>query len=71
MSTYAVLMGETIVNRIMAESLEDAENLTGSTCVEDPNNSSFIGGSYIDGVFIQPPAPVIENTVEDSVVDSE
>jgi hypothetical protein len=52
MTVYAVLSGTTIINKIVAESLEDAQSLTGYPCVEDPNNSSFIGGEYLDGIFI-------------------
>lgn len=54
MSTYAVLDSENlVVNRIIAESLEDAEAFTNATCVEC-DGTSFIGDTW-DGIsFVKP-----------------
>lgn len=59
MATWAVLEGEDVVNHIVADTKEIAEETTGKTCVEtlivEP------GWKYVDGKFI---APIITPTEE-------
>ena len=62
MATFAVLDElSTVSNTILAETLEDAERITGATCVEyTETNPAVIGLKYADGEFEQPPTPVYE-----------
>jgi hypothetical protein len=48
MANYAVLDGVDVINIIVAETKEDAEGVTGKTCVEydQETNPAFIGGTY-------------------------
>jgi hypothetical protein len=61
MKQYAVLEGNLVVNVIIADSVETAEKLTASTCifVTEATGSPYIGLSYADGVFEQPPTPAL------------
>jgi hypothetical protein len=62
MTTFAVLSNDSIViNRIVAETIEDAEALTGYTCVECDGTSHF-GQKYENGQFITIENPVIEDS---------
>ena len=50
MTTFAVVEGDRVINRILAEDKETAESVTGKTCIEC-DGTSMIGGTYQDGVF--------------------
>jgi hypothetical protein len=58
MKKYAVLNSDNVVNNIIiANSLEIAEQVTGSICifVASDDNTCKIGQLYSGGVFIDPP----------------
>lgn len=62
MANFAVLAGNTVSNVIVADTLEIAELVTGSTCVEyTDDNPAGIGWTYADGVFT---APVVEEVTD-------
>lgn len=47
MATFAVLGGNKVVNTIVADTIEDAELVSGATCVEfTTDNVAGIGYSY-------------------------
>jgi hypothetical protein len=53
--TFAVLSANTVVNVIIANSLEDAEMVTNTECVEyDPENPVVIGSTRVDGKWVDP-----------------
>jgi hypothetical protein len=56
MATFAVLDGINIINVILAESKEIAEEITGNTCLEYTTEIAEPGGTYENGIFkpIQP-----------------
>jgi len=55
MKYFAVTNGSVITNTIIADSLEIAEELTGTVCFEfTPENSVGIGWKLIDGVWTEP-----------------
>jgi len=55
MANFAVINGTKVINHIVAESINDAEQATNSTCIEVENGIHFdIGWDYINGVFIEP-----------------
>jgi len=59
---YAVIENNVVVNIIVADSLEIAEQATGQTCVEyTDENSAVIGYTYDGENFI---APVLEEPTE-------
>jgi hypothetical protein len=61
MPNYAVIENNKVLNVIIADSKEIAEQVTGMTCVESlPENPAVIGLGYTDGVFEQPKPSVIE-----------
>lgn len=66
MGNFAVLDGNNkVLNIIVAESKEIAEEVTNLTCVEYfEENPAHINLGYVDGVFEQLPLP-IEETSED------
>jgi hypothetical protein len=51
MKKYAVIEGTSVINVILAESLEIAEALTGKTCVEYTDEPADVGGTYEGGIF--------------------
>ena len=52
MPSYAVLQDDEVVNVIVAETLEDAIEVTGLTCVETtPENPTNIGYKYNGTTF--------------------
>ena len=60
MKRYAVLdVNNVVSNIIIAKSLEIAEDVSYSTCIEitQSNSSVQIGSSYADGVFSEPETP--------------
>lgn len=55
MSNFAVIQDNKVLNIIVAESKEIAEEVTGMLCVESlTENPAVIGLGYINGVFEQP-----------------
>jgi len=52
MKKFAVLNEQNVINTIIAESKEIAENVTGFICLEFTNESAETGGTYVDNVFI-------------------
>lgn len=55
MANFAVIENNIVVNVIVAESLEDAENATNLTCIEYTNDSlAGIGWTYNGSTFEQP-----------------
>jgi hypothetical protein len=65
MKTYAVLDSNSkVINTIVANSLDVAESVTNSYCVQIPLGTSVsIGFSYSDGTFT---APVAETPAEET-----
>lgn len=53
MSNFAVLDGELVINVVIADSKEIAEEVTGMTCVEFTTENAEPGGTYSNGVFIK------------------
>lgn len=57
MANYAVLDGINVLNTIVADSKEIAEEVTGKTCILfTENEKAQSGGTYENGTFI-PPKP--------------
>lgn len=53
MPRFAVLNGEDVLNIIVADSKEFAEELLNMTCIEITEaDSAEAGGFYIDGIFV-------------------
>ena len=53
MPKYAILDGINIINTIVADSLEIAQEVTGKPCVEFTTELAEPGGTYENGIFIQ------------------
>jgi hypothetical protein len=63
MANYAVIEDNIVINTIIAESKEIAEQISEQTCIEyTDENPAIIGLGYSDGIFEQPSAIVIEET---------
>jgi hypothetical protein len=58
MSKYAVIDGNLVVNIIVADDLETAQEATKMTCVEVETCSP--GWTYVDGIFAPPQNDEIE-----------
>jgi hypothetical protein len=55
MAHFAVINGDKVINRIVSESKDAAEETTGYTCIEVASNTHFeIDWNYIDGEFVAP-----------------
>jgi hypothetical protein len=55
MANFIVVDNTKVVNYIVADSKENAENVTGLICIEHTPEINFnIGWDYIDGVFSEP-----------------
>lgn len=55
MATFAVIEDGIVINTIVADSQEIAEEHTGKTCVEyTVEKPALIGWTYDDGVFANP-----------------
>lgn len=52
MLKFAVIEGENVINTIVAESKEIAEEITEKICIEFTTERAEIDGTYADGVFI-------------------
>jgi hypothetical protein len=57
-ANFAVIDGTNVINTILAESKEIAEQITGKTCIEFTNELAETGGTYIDGVFAHAERPI-------------
>lgn len=66
MATFAVIKDNIVVNKIVAESLSDAETLTGNTCIEYVTEYFNVGWSYVDGAFVE---PVEQQSIETATVE--
>lgn len=52
MSDFAVISDTVVINVIIADSKEIAEQVSGLTCVESTEeNLAIIGGDYVEGYF--------------------
>ena len=51
MPNFAVIDGESVLNTILADSKEVAEEVTGKTCIEFTTENAEPGGTYSGGVF--------------------
>lgn len=61
MPNFAVIQDNKVLNIIVAESKEIAEEVTGILCVESlAENPAVIGLGYVDGVFEQTPEVIFE-----------
>lgn len=57
MKTFAVLEDSIVINTIICDTLEAAENASGKTCIQYTiENPAVIGYPYINGYFFQPRA---------------
>ena len=55
MTAFAVIKDDKVINAILAESLGVAQDITGHTCVEIPENSKCrIGSLYMNNDFTNP-----------------
>jgi hypothetical protein len=53
MTNFAVIDGNDVINTIVADSKEIAEEITGKTCIEFTTQHAEIGGTYSDGKFVK------------------
>lgn len=53
MKKYAVVENGNILNTIVADSKQIAEEITGNTCIEYTTEPAESGGSYQNGIFIK------------------
>jgi len=58
MATFAVLSGETVSNIIVADTLEIAETLTGSVCIEYRSDNPAAIGDVWDGEKFNDPKTI-------------
>ena len=66
MAKFAVIDGENVVNTIIADSIQEAESISGKTCIEYTTEPADIGGFYINGIFIPKkpfPSWILENNI--------
>lgn len=56
MTTFAVIEDTLVINTIVADSKEIAEQVTDKICIEYTDNVG-IGDTYVDGVFIKKVVP--------------
>ena len=55
---FAVIENGIVTNTVIAEDVETAEQITGSSCIEYTEGQyPHIGLGYVDGEFIQPTYP--------------
>ena len=52
MLKFAVINGEDVLNTIVAESKEIAEQVTGKQCIEFTSEPAEPGGTYVNEIFI-------------------
>lgn len=65
MANFAVIEGENVINTIVADSKEIAEQVTGKTCIKYTNEPAEIGGTYINGIFTRAPRPEEDTPIEE------
>jgi hypothetical protein len=65
MAKFAVIEGNLVINTILADSKEIAEQVTNKTCIEITDEPAEVGGTYIDGVFTQSVKPITPLTTEE------
>jgi hypothetical protein len=53
MPNFAVLDGESVIDLIVADSKDIAESLTNKNCVEYTTTKAQIGGTYVNGHFVE------------------
>lgn len=71
MARYAIYESDVILNVIVADSLEIAEETTGMNAIE-VDREPWIGWTLIDGVWTAPPEPIIEEVItEDTDEEAE
>lgn len=60
MPNYLVINGDKVVNYIVADSKEIAEEVTGLLCLPEPSTEEkpSVGWGYVEGKFINPNPPV-------------
>jgi hypothetical protein len=69
MATFAVIKDNVVVNIILADTLEDAEQSTNSVCIEYTNEfPAGIGWTFNGETFDRPQPPVVESTQETPIV---
>jgi hypothetical protein len=51
MTKYALIENSTVVNLIVADSKEIAEELTGKQCIESDNEQIIVGSVLVDGIL--------------------
>lgn len=64
MPDFAIHDGSTVVNVIVADSVEIAEQVTGMSAFQMVNGLPGIGWTLVDGVWIDPTAPKPEAEAE-------
>jgi hypothetical protein len=65
MANFAVIKNNIVVNVILADTLEDAEQATNLTCIEYTEEApAGIGWSYNGETFENPNPPVVESSPE-------
>ena len=63
MANFAVLNeNNLVINIIVAESIEIAQDVTKSVCIESEEDTA-IGDSYVDGAFVKPEPQPLEDPV--------
>ena len=65
MAKFAVIDGSLVINTILAESKEIAEQITGKTCIEFTTEPAEVGGTYSNGVFTPTERPVTPLSTEE------
>ena len=53
MAKFAVIDGDNVINTILADSKEIAEEVTGKNCIEFTTEAAEVGGTYVDGKFVK------------------
>lgn len=70
MPNYAVIENNVVINTMIADNKNIAEQITEKTCVEfDESNVAHIGLSYLNNNFEQPEPIIIE--IEDPMLSEE
>lgn len=53
MPNFAVLENTSIINTIVADNKDIAEQITGKTCIEFTTEPAEPGGTYVNGIFLK------------------
>lgn len=54
MATFAVIKDELVVNNILADTKQIAEEVTGLLCIENNNGAGNVGDTWDGSSFIKP-----------------